>query len=342
MQLSAVPTGQQLARSRWGTHESGAAFDQKKKPYLSEEAREFIEQQTICVVGGPGPNHTLSGLILPGAPGFVRPADAHTCLVPIEPALLDAQLLWRIERDQAAGRQTQIALFFLCHTTRRRLCVHGRAELCSPSPAYDRIYICLHVTQSFFHCPRYIRTQIPGLTVGFGGRHWQADDLCTQDSLSAPVRAFLEERVLCYLCTISHTGECGLNHRGGRPGFIVALPPDKRTPRGLILLPDYAGNGAFEAIGNILETGRAALIVPSYADQLALILSGSARVIEPEHLLPDLQQRCPGAQRVLAIGVERIEGQTGDWQGPLAHERQRAALLRPQLASTHSENTCPL
>jgi hypothetical protein len=342
MQLSVALNGQQAARSRWGTQESGAAFDRKKKSYLSEEAQQFIAQQTICVVGGPGMDHALSGLVLPGAPGFVQVPDAHTCLVPIEPALLDTQLLWRIERDQAAGRRTQIALFFLCHTTRQRLCVHGRAELCSPSPAHDRICICLHVTQSFFHCPRYIRTQIPGLTVGSGARHWQADDLCTQDSLTAPVRAFLEDRVLCYLCTINHAGECGLNHRGGKPGFIVALPPDQRTPCGLILLPDYAGNGAFEAIGNILETGQAALIVPSYVDQLALILSGSARVIEPEHLLPDLQQRCPGAQRVLALVVERIEGQTGDWQEPLALEQQRAALLRPQLTSSHSENTCPL
>jgi hypothetical protein len=42
------------------------------------------------------------------------------------------------------------------------------------------------------------------------------------------------------------------------------------SPGGTILLPDFVGNRAFEAIGIILETGQAALVAPDYAAQLAL------------------------------------------------------------------------
>ncbi len=38
---TSIPAGQQYARVRWNTQESGAAFDRKKKTYLTEEAQQF-------------------------------------------------------------------------------------------------------------------------------------------------------------------------------------------------------------------------------------------------------------------------------------------------------------
>lgn len=93
------------------------------------------------------------------------------------------------------------------------------------------------------------------------------------------------------------------------------------------MLPDYAGNGAFEAIGNILETGRVALIVPNYAAQLALCISGWARIVELEELSSELLGRCNGAERVVALAVQRVETQHGDWSAALAYERARAEII---------------
>lgn len=91
------------------------------------------------------------------------------------------------------------------------------------------------------------------------------------------------------------------------------------VPGGIILLPDYPGNGAFEAIGNILETGQAALVVPNYASQVALCVSGSAHILEVTELSPELASRCGGAERVVALLVQRVELQSGDWSLALAH-----------------------
>src|SRR5258706_11881759 len=45
---TSLPVGQQQARSRWGTHVSGAAFDRKKFSYLTEQAH----PQLCCSIGG--------------------------------------------------------------------------------------------------------------------------------------------------------------------------------------------------------------------------------------------------------------------------------------------------
>jgi hypothetical protein len=58
---------------------------------------------------------------------------------------------------------------------------------------------------------------------------------------------------------VDRNGQCAVNHRGGKCGFISVSEVQGEAR---VLLPDYAGNGAFEAVGNIWETGRAAVFVP--------------------------------------------------------------------------------
>jgi uncharacterized protein len=325
-------SGQQEARSRWGTQESGTAFDRKKRPFLSAEARQFLAEQTIAVLAGTGAQENLSGLLILGLPGFLCTPDEHTCLLPLELDLLATPLLQRI---QTSAQPVHLALCVLDHTTRRRLCVQGYAALSfsnqmlaaqgegtRPSSAC----LWLHVTQAFFHCPKYIRTRIPGLTLPPTEPKHHLEDLLVQGVYSAAFQDFLTHQMFCYLATINRDGHCAINHRGGNAGFLVSVPFSKTAPQGTILLPDYAGNGAFEAIGNILETGRVAFILPSYVDQLAISLSGTAYVIELSALSPRLREQCRGAERVVVLTVEHVEGQKGNWQAVIHCEQERATL----------------
>jgi hypothetical protein len=56
-----LPPGQQTARTRWNSHESGAAFDRKKTTYLTEEAQQFIAHQPFYMIAGLGPHGELDG-----------------------------------------------------------------------------------------------------------------------------------------------------------------------------------------------------------------------------------------------------------------------------------------
>lgn len=347
-----LPAGQQQARTRWGTHVSGAAFDRKKTPYLTEEAQEFLAQQAFCVIAGLGLHQELGGLLAMGTPGFVQTPDRHTCLLQLDHRSGTSPIFQEVRYSQRAGRIAQLGLFFIDHPMRERLCVQGMAELVPCDlPALLRLFaprqkiqVRLHVRQAFFHCSKYIRTRVAGLTVPVAispDQQWRPEQLLRhcQHSLTEAMRVFIAQQALCFLCTVDQQGQCAVNHRGGAPGFLVTLPPTHMSPDGIVLLPDYAGNGAFEAIGNILETKQAALVIPNYAAQLALCLSGPASIVGLGDLSTELAQRCIGAERVIALSVQHVEMQSGDWSATLAHECARAKVI---LTKSNPAVTCPL
>ena len=335
-----LPVGQQQARTRWGTHESGAAFDRKKSFYLTEQAQAFLAQQAFCVIAGRGSGNELDAQLVMEKPGFVELVDQRTCLLHLNDRLRTSPLLQGLQQASAAGLSDQVGLFFICHPTRERLCVQGKADLLPgkkgplfwPFKHERSIDVRLDVQQAFFHCAKYIRTRVAGLTAPVtpsSEQKWHPQRLLNgnQESLSKDIRAFLVQQVLCFLCTVSQDGQYAVNHRGGAPGFLLTLPPNAASPGGTVLLPDYAGNGAFEALGNILETGMASLLVPHYAAQLAVCIAGTARICEMAELAPWLVQKCAGAERMIALSVQRVAVQHGDWSTTLAYERFRAESL---------------
>jgi len=333
----ALPAGQEEARTRWGTHASGAAFDRKKTLYLTEQAQQFIAQQALCVIAGLGPEDDLCGMLAMEQVGFVHILDTHTCLLQLHHQLASSRIVQGLAHSQSA----HLGLFFISHLTRERLCVQGTAELWADnlpdifswsSSLQEYTWVRLSVQQVFFHCPKYIRTRVAGLTASATPRFGQTRQLQdgaegSSTTLSESMQAFIAQQALCFLCTVDQHGQCAVNHRGGFPGFLVTVSPSDTASGGVVLLPDYVGNGAFEAIGNILETGRAVLVVPDYVAQQALCISGSACVLEPDNMVGELAKSCIGAERVIAISVQRVEVQAGNWEATLAYERIRAETI---------------
>ena len=91
-------------------------------------------------------------------------------------------------------------------------------------------------------------------------------------------------------------------------------------------LPDYAGNGAFEAVGNIWETRRAAVFVPDPERGYGVCLSGPAGIFDGEVLQTEPFVSLSGAQRVLAIYPLYFQVQSwNDELGPLEEALERPA-----------------
>jgi uncharacterized protein len=159
-----LPVGQQQARMRWGTHESGAAFDRKKNPYLSEEAQAFLAHQAFCVIAGVGSQQAIRGLLAMGAPGFVQVLDRSTCLLHLDHRLASSSIFQEVRRAQRTGRSAQLGLFFISHASRERLCVQGTAEIIACDvpilgrllASRTKLHVRLHIQQAFFHCSKYI------------------------------------------------------------------------------------------------------------------------------------------------------------------------------------------
>lgn len=332
-------TGQYRARTYWETHASGAAFDRKKTSYLTEDAQEFIAEQAMCVISGLTLHNELDGMLVMGEPGFVQMLDESTCLFSLESRGRGSYILQNLRYALSNEQEAWLSLFFICHPSRERLCVHGTVEMLTPtegqfsSSSYSSpVVVRLHVREAFFHCSKYIRTRIAGLTIP-EPTSGQGESLLDalkpeQSALSEEHCAFLSQQIVCFLCTVNQDGRCAVNHRGGAAGFLVPHLPSQTAPGGIVLLPDFAGNGAFEAIGNILETGKVALVIPDYVHQFALRIAGAACVVKPEDLRKEVAQRCNGAERIIALAVQHIEMQSEDWSATLAYETARAAAFR--------------
>lgn len=320
-----LPPGQALARQRWKSADRGAAFDSKKTIYLSEPARTFIAQRDSVVIAGLDRDGWLDGQMVCGERGFVQTPDRFTCLLPLDATARDSGWYRGLQAGWQANTTPYCGLFWIHHPTRERLCVHGRvepvprAEAPAASGAADAVcWVKITVDEAFFHCARYIKTRIPGLSApprhaGSATRIATELAFAEHEQLIASDRAFIAAQETAFLCTVDAKGRCGINHRGGAPGFLATLAPSEGYPGGTILLPDYAGNGAFEAIGNIFESGQALFLIPDYSQQVCLAVQGSAWVREAETLPPTLAAACPGAERIVTLDVRRVSAVRSSW-----------------------------
>jgi hypothetical protein len=84
---------------------------------------------------------------------------------------------------------------------------------------------------------------------------------------------------------------------------------------------------------------QCAVVAPNYAGQLALCVSGAACVVEPGDLRVEVARGFTGAKRIIALTVQRVEVQSGDWSATLAYERARVASI---WTNTHRASACSL
>jgi hypothetical protein len=253
----------------------------------------FAESQDFCIVSFENNDSQVCGRLLHGQPGeFANaPDDHHLIFQPLNWTMADLRSL------KACARSWQLGLMFIEFKSRKRLCVHATGEWEETAGC-----LALEVTQSVFHCPRYIDTSYQ--IARFASRRPRTFETVeypmagTHGRFIHQLVEFLADQQVAFVCTVDRTGQCAVNHRGGKCGFISV---NRVQGEARVLLPDYAGNGAFEAAGNIWETGRAALFVPDPEGGYGVCVSGPAELFDGEVLQTEPFVRLSGAQRVLAI-----------------------------------------
>ena len=303
-----ISPGQDWARTRWNSHGTGAAFDRKKNPYLTPEAKAFVERQEFCIVSFADDDDQVCGRLLHGRlTDFTEVLDdGHLIIRSLNG--LSADLL----SSKAPERGQRLAVIFIEFKTRQRLCVHGISK-------WEDAGRCLRLelTQCFFHCPKYIDPSCRLIhSVSATARLFKTDKLAgtgDREVVIGHLAGFFAYQRVAFLCTVDRNGKCAINHRGGTRGFLSLSRIDAEP---WILLPDYAGNGAFEAVGNIWETQRAAVFVPDFELGYGICVSGSARVLDGDALRAKPILAPPGAKRIVAIYASYCRFQS--WEYDLA------------------------
>ena len=105
-------------------------------------------------------------------------------------------------------------------------------------------------------------------------------------------KAFIEALPFFFLATADAQGRPDCSYKGGDPGFVRILAPDR------LVFPDYDGNGMFRSLGNVEVNPHVGLLFLSIGAKPArLRVNGAARVLRND---PQMTQ-WPGAQLLVEV-----------------------------------------
>ncbi|KJA24405.1 hypothetical protein HYPSUDRAFT_38852 [Hypholoma sublateritium FD-334 SS-4] len=165
-------------------------------------------------------------------------------------------------------------------STRRRNKFAG--HVLSANISENNLSLQLRVDEALGNCPKYITlrelTPVNTASIVIEDR----PQLQLTDRLSDTAIAFILESDTAFFGTTyaaskeesaSYPSHLGMNHRGGRPGFVRVKPSDGRT----IYLPDFSGNRFMTSLGNVEATPYACLTFISFTRGDILYLTGNAR-----------------------------------------------------------------
>jgi hypothetical protein len=260
-----------------------------------------LRSARVVALGAPDETGRVWATLLVGEPGFVD-ASPHRLRVRAQPRAGDA-LHALLTRPAPSSARRAVGLTIVDLATRRRVRVNGTLSA-------DDDGFAVEVEEAYVNCPKYIQARTPStLSRAPGDASPVADE---RDALSDAQRLWLGAADTAFLASVGPTGRADASHRGGPPGFLVAI--DARR----VAFPDYAGNTMFNSLGNLAADPRAGLVVPDFARGRLLQLTGTAAV----DWRPEVAAVFPGAERVVVFDVERVREVAGaipaGWSAPVA------------------------
>lgn len=294
MTMAGWHPGELAAQELAGTLAQSARRAAFLRPFLTDQLRDFFPLLPFVTIASVAPDGTPWASQLHGRPGFVHAPGETTLRIDALPA----------DGDPLAGALVPgapLGLLGLQPETRRRNRVNGRVAM------VDSGGFTLSVEQAFGNCPKYIVR-----------RPWTVAELpppCVAPFtvLDDEARRLITAATTAFVASAAGPeGGADVSHRGGRAGFL-AIGDD-----GAVLVPDYAGNGYFNTLGNLLVHGRAGLTVPDFTGGDLLQMGGPVSI---QWQVPDT---------LAARGVERL------WRFFPENGRWLRGAFGPQAAGENS------
>ncbi|WP_405360617.1 pyridoxamine 5'-phosphate oxidase family protein [Kitasatospora sp. NBC_00085] len=242
-------------------------------------AARFLAERQLLVVGAADADGRLWATQLTGGPGFLRARDDRTLTVAARPAADDPLAA-------ALAGPAEVGTIALDPAGRRRMRLNGR------SVPDGRGGLVVTADQVYANCPKYIQRRSPLAQPAAGTPHAVA---------AGPVLSTVQQLAVAtadtfFVATAGPDGRVDASHRGGNPGFLRVLGPDR------LRWPEYAGNSMFMTLGNLELDPRAGVLLPDFETGGALLITGEARTDWSEQAAAGL----PGAERVVDLTVTGV------------------------------------
>ncbi|QLY29619.1 pyridoxamine 5'-phosphate oxidase family protein [Nocardia huaxiensis] len=268
-------TGELAVQQRMGQADIAQHVGRMIRADIPGAAAAFLAEQPMIVVAAADEAGRMWATQLTGLPGFAQAAGDRTITVDALPRPGDPLAA-------ALRSPGRIGLIALQPQRRRRMRVNGIAD---PTATGLRIT----TEQVYSNCPKYISRRTLGdwsAGVAATPRHTTALTEEQQRAISAADTFFV--------ASIGPDGHADASHRGGNPGFLQVLSPNR------LRWPDYRGNSMFMTLGNIAADPRCGVLIMDWRSGATLQLTGTAEITWDETTF------APGAQATIDFTVTEV------------------------------------
>jgi predicted pyridoxine 5'-phosphate oxidase superfamily flavin-nucleotide-binding protein len=281
--------GERLAQDRAGERALADKHAAILRAEIEPRARPFLAEQRLIAAAVVDADGALWASVLAGEPGMARTTDGRG-------VDLDLSRIAQVASDPfwcLATPGADIGLLAIDLPHRRRLRING--SVVARSEAAMRI----EVRESYPNCPKYIEprhvSRSTGASAGAEGL-----GVAHGEALGDAQRRLVERTDTVFVASRHPQRGADGSHRGGPPGFVRVV--DART----LEIPDYAGNGMYNTLGNLLVEPRVGLVFLDFAGGRMLQLTGRAEVRFDQHDAPvPAAPRGAATARSWRVQVER-------------------------------------
>jgi len=257
--VTAYHAGELEVQRRMGQAEIAVRVGRMIRTEIPAAAAAFLAEQPMVVLAATDDAGRVWASLVTGPAGFVHADSDQTIAVDALPVPGDPLHEVLRRPDQ------QVGMIAIEPQTRRRMRVNGTAQ-----PAGDGLRI--HPDQVYSNCPKYIsRRHIDGVAEV---THRPA--VRQTDALDERVQQIVARTDTFFVGSADPDGNADASHRGGNPGFLQVLSPNR------LRWPDYRGNSMFMTLGNISANPRSGLLIPDWQTGTTLQLTGTAEIIWDE------------------------------------------------------------
>ncbi len=267
--------GEIAVQERVGVRGEAESLAQRMGGAIIQPAMQnFLASQRLAIACTIDANNRVWASLLAGKLGFLQAVAEQTLKIDT----------YSNELTENLRLKDELGLLVIDLATRRRLRLNGKAKVQD-----KKIY--LHTQQVYFNCPQYIQKREIKTTTNRGKPNIQVGTTLTPQQ-----QQFIQQADTFFIASFHPQSGADASHRGGYPGFIQVLAPDK------LVFPDYAGNNMFNTLGNLVENPQAGLLFIDFATGDTLQLTGKAAIAWPTKKALELA----GARRLVEFRIEKI------------------------------------
>ncbi|KJS61335.1 pyridoxamine 5'-phosphate oxidase family protein [Streptomyces rubellomurinus] len=272
-------SGERAAQARAGLTARADHAGRAIRATIPAVAARFLAERRTLVLGAADRDGRIWATQLAGPAGFLRAPDERTMAVAAHPAEADPLA-------EALTRPARVGTIALDAAGRRRMRLNGHSR---PD---GRGGLAVTAEEVVSNCPKYIQRRTPLDRPEAGPPRTVAagTTLTTAQQLTAVTADTF------FIATTGPDGSVDASHRGGLPGFLQAVAPDR------LRWPEYPGNSMFLTLGNLEVDPRAGLLLPDWETGGALLVTGEARTDWSE----EARSAAPGAERMVELAVTGV------------------------------------